>query len=83
MGRSGRSFKIRMFEHMGKSFRSGQFLQKTSFSAVRNHSRDKDHPFSMDDFEIIARFRSHYDALIGERLLINKLNPELNISNNS
>ena len=42
------------------------------FSAVRNHSRD-----------IVARFRNSREALIGEKLLIDKLELEINVANNS
>ena len=83
IGCSSRAFKIRIFEHMGKSYRSGRFLQTMSFSAIRNHSRELDHPFDFGDFKIISKFRCHSDALYGEKLLIQKIKPELNTSNNS
>ena len=82
IGCTSRSFRIRMFEHMGKSFRSGNFLQKMPFSAIRDHSHKEDHPFSDRNFEIIARFRSNCDALVGEKLLIKDQSPEINQMNN-
>ena len=78
IGCSTRAFKIRIFEHLGKSFRTGQYLNKMSFSAVRNHSHSLDHPFSERDFIILARFRNDVDTFIGEKILINKMNPSLN-----
>lgn len=83
IGCSSRSFKIRMFEHMGKSYRSGRFLNTMPFSAIRDHSRKEDHLFSPIDFEIIAKCRSNKEALISEKLLINKYKPVLNLTNNT
>lgn len=82
VGCSGRSFKTRIYEHLGKSHRTGKFLNTMSFSAIRNHSRSQDHQFSPDNFKIIAKFNSQYEALLGEKLIIKERNPELNISNN-
>lgn len=82
VGCSSRAFRIRVFEHIGKSYRSGKFLHKMSFSAVRDHSLNNDHPFTQNDFQIIGRFGTHGDALLGEKLLIKKLDPELNLVNN-
>ena len=82
LGCTSRSFKIRIFEHMGKSHRTGNFLQKMSFSTIRNHSHEQDHPFTERDFEIVARFRGPGEALLGEKLLIKRDNPELNLANN-
>ena len=78
IGCSTRAFKIRVFEHMGKSFRTGQWLNKMPFSAIRSHSHAQDHPFSEKDFTILGKFRSEGDAFISEKLLISKMNPELN-----
>ena len=83
LGCTGRSFRIRIFEHMGKSYRTGKFLDKMPFSAVRNHARSNDHRFDVKDFKIMARFRNQSDAFIGEKLLINRHNPEINTANNA
>ena len=78
IGCTTRSFKIRTFEHIGKSFRTGMFLSKMPFSAVREHSFEHDHAFSVKDFKIIARFQNAEDTFIAEKILIQKLGPELN-----
>ena len=83
VGCSGRAFRIRVLEHIGKSYRSGKFLHKMPFSAVRNHSLENDHPFAVKDFTIIGRFRTHSDAMLGEKLLIKKLRPDINFVNNT
>ena len=79
LGVTTRSFKIRITEHLGKSYRTGLYLGRMPFSAIRNHSLDEDHPFSEMDFTILARFSNSEDALLGEKILISKQNPELNI----
>ena len=78
IGCTTRSFKIRTFEHIGKSFRTGMYLTKMPFSAVRDHSMEQDHAFSDKDFKIIARLQNAEDTFIAEKLLIQKLRPELN-----
>ena len=78
VGLSARAYRCRISEHMGKSFRTGQFLNKMPFSSVRNHSHEEDHPFNENDFKIIQFCNSHQDALIGEKFLIEKIKPELN-----
>lgn len=83
IGCSSRSFKIRIFEHLGKSYRSGRLLNTMPFSAIRDHSHKEDHSFSVSDFEIIAKCKNSKDALLCEKLLINKYKPELNLANNT
>ena len=48
------------------------------FSAVRDHSLEEDHAFSDKHFKIIARLPNADDTFIAEKLLIQKLRPELN-----
>ena len=78
VGCSSRHLKIRVFEYMGKSYRTRNYLNKLSFSAVRDHSHENDHPYSENDFEIVGRFGSEQDAFIGEKIIIQQINPELN-----
>ena len=78
VGCTSRHFRIRVFEHMGRSYRTGNFLNKMPFSAIRNHSREQDHPFSENDFSILGRFNNEQDTFLGEKMFINALNPELN-----
>ena len=78
IGCSTRAFKVRVMEHIGKSHRTGAWLQKPPFSAIREHSHKYDHPFNMNDFKIISRFQNSTDTFIGESILIQKSNPDLN-----
>ena len=81
IGCSSKAFRCRILEHIGRSFRTGQYLNRMPFSSIRNHSHERDHNFSEKDFKIIGRFSSHQEALIAERILISKMKPELNILN--
>ena len=67
LGSSARSYKCRILEHIGKSFRTGEFLNKMPFSSIRNHSHEKDHPFNENNFKILQHCTSHQEALIGEK----------------
>ena len=57
VGCSSRAFRSRIFEHMGKSIRTGRILNRQQFSAIRNHSFDLDHRFNEQNFKIISKFR--------------------------
>ena len=78
LGSTSRAFKIRVLEHIGKSYRTERYLNKMPFSSIRNHSHDEDHPFNESNFKIIQYCRNHQEALIGEKILIERLKPELN-----
>ena len=67
-----------MFEHIGKSFRTGHPLNTMPFSAIREHSHENDHLFSENDFKILERLGNTEETLIGEKLLIDKYKPQLN-----
>ena len=78
VGCSTRAFHIGIKEHTGVSYRTGQKLHSPPFSAIRDHARESDHQFSIDNFEIIARLQSESDTFIAEKILINNIKPELN-----
>ena len=78
IGSTTRWFKHRILEHRGLSFRTGFPLSKPSFSAVRQHSHDHDHPFTNRDFEILTFASNRLDLVISESILIRKMKPELN-----
>ena len=78
VGCSNRAFHIRMMEHAGRSFRTGQGLHSPPFSAIREHARELDHQFSNNNFEIIARLKTQSNTFIAEKILIDNLKPELN-----
>ena len=78
LGCSSRAFRCRVLEHIGKSFRTGEFLNRMPFSSIRNHSHENDHPFNESNFKILHKFGDYQEALIGEKILIEKMDPELN-----
>ena len=54
IGQSKRQFKVRLFEHWGRSIRTNRPLNKPSFSAIRQHSHDCDHPMDSKSFSILT-----------------------------
>ena len=78
MGSTLRWLLHRILEHQGKSVRTGSYLTKPSFSAIREHSHEYDHPFSSSDFQVLATCHSRSDLITTESLFINKLQPTLN-----
>ncbi len=81
IGCSSRSFQSRIFEHIGKSVRTGRYLNRMQFSTIRNHSIEEDHSFNVEDFKILASFGNRTDTFIGEKYFIKKIKPELNLYN--
>ena len=80
VGCSTRAFHFRIMDQNGKSYRTGQTLQSPPFSSVRDHARGANHRFSPSNFETIAKLRSESDTFIAEKILIDRLKPELNRS---
>ena len=78
LGSTSRWFKHRYLEHKGLSLRTGFPISKPSFSAVRQHSHEQDHPFTDQDFEILTFASNRLDLIISESILIKKMKPELN-----
>jgi len=78
VGSTSRWLRHRIYEHKGKSFRTGLPLSKPSFSAIREHSLEHSHPFSNKDFNILSSHSSRQDLITSESLLIKKMKPELN-----
>lgn len=78
VGSTTRWIKHRYLEHKGLSLRTGFPLQKPSYSAIRAHSDERDHPFTYQDFKILTSASNRIDLAISESLLIKKLNPLIN-----
>jgi len=77
VGRTSRSAWTRWFEHLGKSSRTGQFLQTPSYSAIREHRETKNHPLSIDDFSILATCQTAGELEALESMYTHKLKPSL------
>ena len=78
LGSTSRWFKHRYLEHKGVSLRTGLPLARPSFSAVRQHSHERDHPFTDQDFKILTFASNRLDLIISESILIRRMKPELN-----
>ena len=68
IGKSYRQYKVRVFEHLGKSFRTGNLLGKPKYSDIREHCLAEDHPVKLSNFSIIDRCRFKNDLPILESL---------------
>ena len=78
VGSTSRWLRDRIFEHRGRSTRTGRPLSHPSFSSVREHSQQHSHPFSSTDFSILASYSSRLDPVLAESLLIQRMKPNLN-----
>ena len=78
VGSTTRWMKHRVLDHCGRSFRTNLPLTKPSFSAIRDHSHDNQHPITHDSFTILASAPFRSDLLILESLYINSMKPDLN-----
>jgi hypothetical protein len=78
IGSTIRSFKARRAEHFGKSILTGRPLTKPSFSSVRLHSEECDHPLLEQNFKILRSFPNQQTLLIAESIFIKNKKPSLN-----
>ena len=58
IGKSYRQFRVRVFEHLGKSYRTDSLLKVPVPSHIREHCYERDHPLNPEKFAIIDR--SHF-----------------------
>ena len=83
-GKTFRHYKVRVFEHIGTSLRTGKPFsynpQNSNNTAVLNHIQKCKCNASIDDFKIIGSARNDYHLRIKESLIIQKDNPVLNKS---
>ena len=77
IGSTKRQFQCRIDDHRGCSVRTGLPLQSASFSAIREHSRDKDHVLKQTQFKILRR-SNNADLRLLESLFILRNKPDLN-----
>ena len=68
IGKTKRHLKSRIFEHLGKSVRTNQWMTKPPFSAIRDHAQQNDHPIRNDSFSVLGSARSDQELLIMESL---------------
>ena len=82
VGRTGRQLRVRIAEHRGVSFRTGQRISNPSFSAIREHLDKCDSHITPSNFSILHK-ANNFDLPILENLNINSLTPSLCIQEGS
>lgn len=80
VGSTSRPLLHRIFEHKGRSFRTGNVISRPSASSIRDHCLSQDHPLTNKDFSILASTPDRLDLIILESLHIANMKPELNCS---
>ena len=76
-GKTKRQLKVRTFEHVGRSVRTNRPLSKPSFSAIRDHSENCNHPILKDSFSILSCRSNEQELAIVETLYSLRDKPEL------
>ena len=77
IGKTKRHLRSRIAEHRGLSARTGIRITKPPFSAIRDHSLEKDHPFSSSMFSVLAKSQWEQDLVIMESLLTYLHKPQI------
>ena len=80
IGMTNRRLLMRVAEHAGRSFRTGNVLSQPAHSAVRCHAQCCGCPVTIDNFNIIDHSSNSFDLRILESLHIFKQKPKLNNS---
>ena len=78
IGSTSRNLRIRISEHRGNSYRTGQQITSPSFSKIREHSLEYNHAIRDNEFKIMFKARTLSDLRIAESLAIIKVKPDLN-----
>ena len=78
VGLTTRALHMRIAEHRGRSFRSGNVSQNPVSSAIRDHSLKCSKQISNSEFSIIGHEKPGFSLEMLESLYIAKLRPKLN-----
>ena len=77
IGKCSRHLQTRIFEHLGRSPRTGNYLIKPLFSAIREHCENSDHRMERDNFSVLGSSTSDRDLIIMEALFHHHWKPNL------
>ena len=77
VGKSVRHKIARIREHLGRSPRTGNYLVKPSFSAIREHCESSDHLIRKENFSVLASSSDSTELVIMEALYQTKIKPTL------
>ena len=86
IGSTSKQAKVRISQHLGISYRTGNRLQNPPHSAPRIHSLDKKHYLTNDNFKILDTVNNESDLRIFrilESLYIFKNRPKLNMDSSA
>jgi len=78
VGSTTRTLHVRMAEHSGRSFRTGNILAHPSHSNIRIHAEQCDSPVISNNFKILDSVNHPIDLRLLESLYIFKVRPKLN-----
>lgn len=79
IGSTSKQYKIRVYQHLGKSPRTNRPVSTLLHSSPREHCFNNSHPFNSDNFKIIDSAVDSFDLRILESIYIFKNKPTLNI----
>ena len=83
VGSTSRQSKIRFYQHLGISHRTGIPLKKPVFSSIRSHSENKSHELNLENFKILTGTYTNTNLRTVESLYIKILKPSLNSDQSS
>ena len=79
IGSTKRQCFVRVAEHCGKSYRTGQYISRPSQSAIRDHSEKIcNKQVNIDEFSILYKGNYLTEIRIAESLMIKAQKPNLN-----
>ena len=76
-GQTKRHLFVRIYEHLGKSLRTGSRINNPPNSSIRDHCRTSNHKIKLESFKIMAN-TSEMELGIIESLFIHRDKPNLN-----
>ena len=82
VGQTVKQFKVRISQHQGRSYRTGNYLTCPENSKILEHSLNSGHPIVENDFKILDCC-DNFDIRTLESHYIHKLKPSLNDQHSS
>jgi hypothetical protein len=78
IGETSKQFKVRVCQHRGISYRSGNVLSDSDNSKIFVHSVSNDHVIKKENFKILAQCNNQNDLRLLESIYIHNMHPNLN-----
>ena len=77
VGKCSRHLTARINEHLGRSPRTGNYLAKPPYSAIREHLETAGHRIRKENFSVLASSPDDTELLIMEALFHREIKPNL------